>query len=188
MACGAKYTAMVRTSSGYTPEKLWPGFFGLDVPTTDDYQEWEAVAFRLRNEAYRRLEELGEVETSRKPGLKPGDMVYPRYTAMRDIYEPLNAQVNELKDQYSLSSLWESDTLPTSFTTGVQKASQLAIELACLIEQIDGESAKYGVPPRVISDTAVDTEKSLGLIGSALLLGCSLAFIGGTIYVAKKLQ
>lgn len=194
MACSKEYMDLVKTASGYTPEHPWEPMLGVDFASSFDAIEWENTAERLRDQAFRKLYELGDVETALAGSKKKGEQIYPRYEAMRALYDPLNAKVHEYQrifDPINFSGLFNDDWAKGNKAM-VGDIATTCVDLACLLEQIDGEIRLYGVTPTTVTPSVTggkgktDTGGSggMGILGTIATLGVA----GGLVYLAIVLS
>lgn len=196
MACSKPYLDLVKTASGLTPDHPWEPLFGMvDVAGTGEVLEWRDLAIKLRDDAYRRLYELGDIETGLIDQRKPGEALYPSYQAMREVYEPLNAKLNELRQ--AIDPLDLRDALdPEKWFRGakdfISDLSSLSVEIACEMETIDAEIKKYGITPRglpkIVSGgpgkTDTGSSSGMGILGTAAVLAAGI----GAVYLAIVLS
>lgn len=197
MSCSKPYMDLVKTASGLTPDKPWRPLFGhFDLASTFEVLEWRDLAIKLRDDAFRRLYELGDVETAVLDKRKVGEANYPSYEAMRAVYEPLNAKLNELRegiDPFDSSTLRDALDTEKWFRGSKDFISDLATlstDIACLLEQIDSEIKKYGVTPRglpkIVSGGPGKTDGGggMGILGTAAVLAAGI----GAVYLAIVLS
>lgn len=192
--CSQAWMDLVKTSSGLTPDKPWRPLFGqFDIASTFEVIEWRDLAIRLRDDAFRRLYELGDVETALKGQRKAGEANYPQYEAMRAIYEPLNAKLNELRqaiDPLDLHDAFDSEKWFKGSKDFISELATLSTDLACVDEQIYNEIKRYGITPRgmpvIVSGGTgkTDTGGGLGILGTLAVLGAA----GAGIYLAIVLS
>lgn len=176
----------VKTTDGLTPDHMWRGFLGIDMPDTGEFMQWKNLANKLRDDAFVSLYELGDVETAMASTRKAGEATYPRYEAMRAIYAPLNEQVRELDKARSLSSVLDEGFVSLEHWVG--KAAQVSIDLDCLQQEIEKEIRNYGVTPS--KPTVNPAHKGpppgdgLGILGTTAVLAAGV----GAVYLAIVLS
>lgn len=192
--CSQAWMDLVKTSSGLTPDRPWQPLFGhFDVASTFEVIEWRDLAMRLRDDAYRRLYELGDVETALKEQRKVGEPNYPSYEAMREIYEPLNAKLNEIRqamDPLDLHDAFDPEKWFKGSKDFISELATLSVDLACVDEQIYNEIKRYGITPRGMPKIVTggpgktDTGGGMGILGTLAVLGAA----GAGIYLAIVLS
>lgn len=179
----------VKTADGLTPEHMWRGFLGIDMPDTGEFMQWKDLAEKLRDDAFRTLYELGDVETALAPSRKPGDAIYPRYQAMREIYAPLNEQVRELDNARSIKSILDEGFVSLEHWVG--KAAQVSIDLDCLQQQLEAEIRGYGVTPST-TPTPTPAHKGpppsdgMGILGTAAVIAAGVGAVWLAIAISRR--
>lgn len=187
--------ALVKTASGHTPDRPWEPMLGIDFASTFDVIEWKDTAVRLRDLAFRKLYELGDVETAIAGTRKAGEPTYPRYEEMRALYEPLNAQVggwDRLFDPFNFSSVFTEEWVKGNKAM-LADIANASVDLACLVERIDNEIQLYGVSPTSVvppvtggkgkTDPGAD---GMGILGTAAVLAAGIGAVWLGIAISRR--
>lgn len=155
---------MLKTGRGTTYDAPWWDVLGgrLDIPAGPiDYTDWKAVATRVSDMLWERIERIGEVETKAGKG-------FPLWNALQPQAARLYNEIHALP-HWLLAS--PGDDAP--------RARQYAYDAACLLEQSDDALSELGVRvPRPLETAG----SGGGWLGPAILL----AVVGVGIYYAER--
>lgn len=185
--CSPEYLALVRTRGGLTPEKPWSVFLGVDQPSSSEYSEWRALAVELSAEAHRRFAMLGDVELR----LNETDPTHG--------FEQWNRYVKQIGEGQPNSLPTRVDELPTSLVAVLDptemdlipmtdRAIGLAVESACMLEELDRAIEGYGVTPPAngVSPKRASDSSGPGVLATIGFLTITGAAIGGAVWLSRR--
>lgn len=127
MACGDRYLHLLVTAKGYTPENPWGA-----VLIISDYGEWHDLAGKMVSAVNVHMATLQAVEAREGLPLPEFNRLSAEWSALLSHYDALPS---------FLLVVSESKT---------QRAKEVAIEAACVLEQIDAAIESYGEKPPVV--------------------------------------